>query len=66
MVDARRNVERIAPVVAKFVRFVVAETNNGSEPCLDELELWTEDGRNVAWMRRQLPRVTIQAIRYIS
>ena len=48
MVSARRNVERIAPVGAKRVRFTATETNNGSEPCLDELELWTDDGRNVA------------------
>ena len=48
MANARRNIERIAPVMAKRVRFTVTETNNGSEPCLDELELWTDDGRNVA------------------
>ena len=48
MVGARRNIERIAPVVAKRVRFTATETNSGSEPCLDELELWTDAGRNVA------------------
>jgi mono/diheme cytochrome c family protein len=48
MVSARRNVERIAPAMAKQVRFTIAETNNGSEPCIDELEVWTEDGHNIA------------------
>jgi mono/diheme cytochrome c family protein len=49
-VGARRNVERIAPRPAKSVRFTVLATNTGSEPCLDELEVWTagDDARNVA------------------
>ncbi len=48
MLSARRNVERIAPAMARYVRFTAAETNSGSEPCIDEMELWTEDGRNAA------------------
>jgi hypothetical protein len=40
-VNARRNVERIAPVEALAVRFTVQATNNGIEPCIDELEVWT-------------------------
>ncbi len=49
-VNARRNVERFAPVPARFVRFTVQATNNGTEPCLDELEAWTAEAvpRNVA------------------
>ena len=47
-VNARRNLEHLAPVLVKRVRFTAMETNNGSEPCIDELELWTDDGRNVA------------------
>jgi hypothetical protein len=39
-VNARQNVERFAPVNAKFVRFVV-EATNSVEPCLDELEVFT-------------------------
>src|SRR5262249_51565725 len=39
-VNARQNVERFAPVKARFVRFVVEETNN-LEPCIDELEVFT-------------------------
>ncbi len=40
-VSSRRNVERIDPVQARFVRFTVQATNSGTEPCLDELEAWT-------------------------
>jgi hypothetical protein len=48
-VNARRNVERFAPVTAKYIRFTVLATNN-LEPCLDELEVYTADpdARNVA------------------
>ena len=35
------NEERFAPVRAKAVRFTVHATNSGTEPCLDELEIWT-------------------------
>ena len=47
-VNAIQNTERIAAVSAKYVKFTIEETNTGAEPCLDELELWTGDGRNVA------------------
>jgi hypothetical protein len=48
-VTARLNVERFAPVKAKYVRFVIEATNN-LEPCLDELEVFTSgaESRNVA------------------
>ena len=48
-VNTRRNVERIKPVLARFVRFTVLATNS-AEPCLDELEVFSvgPDGRNVA------------------
>jgi cytochrome c553 len=39
-VDSRRNVERFPPVTARFVRFTVLRTNDGAEPCLDELEVY--------------------------
>ena len=35
------NEERFAPVSAKYIRFTVAATNNGSEPCIDELEIYS-------------------------
>jgi mono/diheme cytochrome c family protein len=47
MVNARRNVDRFAPTPARKVRFTVRATNN-LEPCLDELEVVTVDGENVA------------------
>jgi hypothetical protein len=49
-VDFRRNVERITPTLARAIRFTVLATNNGIEPCIDELEVWTagSDSRNAA------------------
>lgn len=43
------NLERFAPVAAKFLRFTVAETTQ-LEPCIDELEVFSEgtEPRNVA------------------
>ncbi len=51
-VNAQLNTERFDPIEAKFVRLTVAATN-ASEPCIDELEVFTAatDGtppRNVA------------------
>ena len=39
-VNARRNVEDFAPVMARFVRFTILATNTGNEPCLDELQVF--------------------------
>lgn len=39
-VNGYHNEERFAPVLARFVRFTVTATNNGAEPCLDELEVY--------------------------
>ncbi len=49
-VQRRTNIDRFAPTRAKFVRFTVDETNNGSQPCLDEVEIFTTEARprNVA------------------
>jgi hypothetical protein len=49
-VNARRNVDRFPAVQARFLRFTVAGTGDDTEPCLDELEVYTaEKGpRNVA------------------
>jgi hypothetical protein len=48
-VSARENVDRFAPVSAKFVRFTVLGTSD-AEPCIDELEIFAAEGepRNVA------------------
>jgi mono/diheme cytochrome c family protein len=46
-VHPRVNAERFAPVEATRLRFTV-EATSGLEPCIDELEVYTPDGRNVA------------------
>ena len=40
-VDPLRNVERFAPIQARSVRFTVQATNDCTEPCIDELEIWS-------------------------
>jgi hypothetical protein len=45
-VNALGNVEKFAPVKAKFIRFTIEATNN-LEPCIDELEIFAI-GKNVA------------------
>lgn len=47
MVDARENRDRFMPVKAKRVRFTIRETNS-LEPCIDELEVFTPAGENIA------------------
>ncbi len=49
-VSIARNVDRFAPIEAKFVRFTITATNNGGAPCIDELEVFSagENARNVA------------------
>jgi hypothetical protein len=39
-VEPGRNVERFRPVKAVSLRFVIEETTDGTEPCIDELELY--------------------------
>jgi len=46
-VTHRQNIDRFAPTPARFIRFTIVETS-GAEPCLDELEVFSADGRNVA------------------
>lgn len=49
-VQRKTNVERFTPITAKVVRFVIEQTNNGSQPCIDELEVFTTEQapRNIA------------------
>ena len=47
MINARENADRFAPTKAKRVRFTIKATNN-LEPCIDELEVFTTSGENVA------------------
>jgi hypothetical protein len=48
-VNGRKNVERFAPIKAKFLRFTILRTSD-AEPCIDELEVFTEGPkpRNIA------------------
>jgi hypothetical protein len=46
-VNAGENVDAFDPERAKFVRFTVLATT-AAEPCIDELEVFSVDGRNVA------------------
>ncbi len=41
MVNPRRNVERFAPIQARMVRMTILATSNGTEPCIDELEVYS-------------------------
>ena len=47
MINARENVDRFSPSMAKRVRFTIRETNN-LEPCVDELEVFNTAGANIA------------------
>jgi len=48
-VNPRQNIERIAPAVARKLRFII-KRSNGAEPCIDELEVYTAEAkpRNIA------------------
>ncbi|HVY68353.1 MAG TPA: PSD1 and planctomycete cytochrome C domain-containing protein [Verrucomicrobiae bacterium] len=46
-VHPRLNSERLEPVTARRLRFTVTATT-GSEPCIDELEVFSPEGKNVA------------------
>lgn len=46
-VTSTANYERLVPVEARYVRFTIFATNS-AEPCLDELEVFTAEQRNVA------------------
>jgi len=56
MVNARRNVERFAPIKSRMIRMTILATNDRTEPCIDEIEVYTagpsdgsfESPRNVA------------------
>lgn len=46
-VNARQNEESFEPVTAVAVRFTIQESG-GSQPCIDEWEVYNTDGKNVA------------------
>jgi len=52
-VSSTRNEERFPPIPADFVRFTISAVNTGTEPCIDELEIYStarpnEPAKNVA------------------
>ncbi len=49
-IHAHRNTDRFTPFTATKLRFTILATaeNNRYEPCIDELEIYSTDGRNVA------------------
>lgn len=50
-VNAAWNIDRFSPVTVSALRFRI-ETTNKLHPCLDELEIYDETGRNVALASR--------------
>ncbi len=46
-ITAHRNIDRFRPVPAESLRFTIHETNRLA-PCIDELEILDEQGKNVA------------------
>jgi len=53
-VNSRENIDRFAPVTAKWIRFTCLQTNQ-AEPCLDELEVWALDEVPTAAGRPESP-----------
>ncbi len=47
MVNARQNTDRFTPVKTKRLRFVIRKTNR-LEPCIDEIEVFDTEGKNIA------------------
>ena len=46
-VNAKLNIERFAPISARRVRFTIRKSNM-YEPCLDEIEVFDSNGKNIA------------------
>ena len=69
-VNARRNVERFTPIEARFVRFTCLATNDGTQPCIDELEIFSE-GKNIAPLGKatassEYPSAAIHKIAHVN
>ena len=43
-INARRNLEVFPPHRARWIRFTISATSGGTEPCVDELEIYTVTG----------------------
>lgn len=51
MINARSNIDRFQPILAKRVRLTINKTNN-LEPCIDELEVFDTSNANIALASR--------------
>ncbi len=51
--NARKNSEEFPPTLARFVRFTILRTRDGSEPCIDEMQIFGKDpATNLASAKR--------------
>jgi hypothetical protein len=76
VVNARRNIERFEPTQARWVRFTITATNTNSEPCIDELEIYSaaQPAENVALARARarlcasssLPNPSIHKLEHLN
>lgn len=72
-VHRKSNVERFRPIQARFLRFTVEQTNNGAQPCIDELEVFTTGAASknvareaVATSSSNLPGYEIHQLKHIN
>lgn len=72
-VHAKTNTDRFAPITAKVVRFVVEQTNNGAQPCIDELEVFTTGAQPqnvarqaIATSSSNLPGYEIHQLKHVN
>ncbi len=61
-VNARRNVDRFEPVAARFVRVTIEATRDGSQPCLDELEVYGPEGEENLALAARGSRATASSL----
>jgi mono/diheme cytochrome c family protein len=47
-VNAQKNEETFPHTKARFIKFTIDATTGGAEPCIDELEVYNTDGKNIA------------------
>ena len=73
-VNAQQNEDSFPQVEAKFIRFSIHSTSGGSEPCIDEIEVYNSDGENIALAARgtqpsasgTLPGYPIHKLKHIN
>ena len=70
-VNIKLNIEQFEPANVKFVRFTIHQSNNGSQPCIDELMVFNANNVNVApgavpTSSGTLPGYAIHRLAYIN